>query len=176
MKVPIATGSGPLDPPPEIAGTFSASAAYVPRERTEGLDFSRPRVGRESGVRESEMSLRFDVRSVGDVLVVRCKGRLIFGDGIHQLASKVGGALAENRRALLHLGEVEAMDAAGLGLLAEMAASASDAGGEIRLCNVPGHIANLLSLTHLTQALQCHRTEAEGLAAFGDVSACRRAS
>ncbi len=122
------------------------------------------------------MSLRFDVRSVGDVLVVRCKGRMIFGDGTHLLAARVGQALAEKRHALLDLGEVEAMDAAGLGVLAEMAATASDSGGEIRLCNVPGPIATLLSLTHLTQAVQCHRSETEGLAAFGHASSCRRAS
>ena len=176
MKVPIFTGSGALDPPPEIAGTFSASAAYVPRERTERLDFSRLRVGRESGVRESEMSLRFDLHSVGDVLVISCQGRLIFGDGTHLLAATVGRALSERRHTLLDLGEVEAVDAAGLGLLADMAAMASDSGGEIRLCNVPGQIADLLSLTHLTQALVCHRSEAEGLAALGDVSPCRRAS
>lgn len=122
------------------------------------------------------MSLQFDVRSVGEVLVVRCKGRLIFGDGTHLLAAMVGRALAERRHALLDLANVEAMDAAGLGVLAEMAATASAAGGEIRLCNVPGHIASLLSLTHLTQALECHPSEAEGLAAFGADPACRRAS
>ena len=157
-------------------GTFDGSAAYIRGECTESLDFNRPYVGRESSIQGSTMSLQFDVRSVGEVLVVRCKGRLIFGDGIHLPAATVGSALAENPRALLHLGEVEAVDAAGLGLLAEMAALAADSGGEIRLCNVPGHIADLLSLTHLTQALECHRSEAEGLAAFGDVSTCRRAS
>lgn len=159
-----------------MAGTFSGSAAYLRKERWDARDFSRLCVGRDKGIRESEMSLRFDLHSVGDVLVVRCQGRLIFGDGTHLLAATVGRALSESRNALLDLGEVEAVDAAGLGLLADMAALASDSGGEIRLCNVRGHIADLLALTHLTQALACHRSEAEGLAAFGGVSPCRRAS
>ncbi len=176
MKAASSMGSDPLDPLPEFAGTFSTSAAYVAEECTEELGFSRPHVGREKGIRESVMSLRFDLHSVGDVLVIRCQGRMIFGDGTHLLAATVGRALAENRHALLDLGEVEAMDAAGLGVLADLAALASDSSAEVRLCNVPGHIATLLSLTHLTQALTCHRTEAEGLAAFGDVSACPRAS
>jgi anti-anti-sigma factor len=176
MKLPISAGGGSLISPPEMEGTVSHPAAYVLRDRTGRLVFSRPRVGREIGFQGSEMSLRFDCRSVGDVVVVHCKGRLTFGNGMQLLATQIGSVLAEKRRALLHLGEVEAMDAAGLGLLADMAALASDSGGAIRLCNVPGHVARLISLTHLTQALECHGTEAEGLASFGDPTARRRAS
>lgn len=122
------------------------------------------------------MGLTVDARSVGDVVVVYCKGRMDLGEGLEELAGTVKPHLDGGRSVLLHLGEVETIDAAGLGVLAELASHASDGSGELRLCAVPRHVAEVIALTHLADVLECYPTEKDGLASYLGIAAFWRAS
>jgi anti-anti-sigma factor len=117
------------------------------------------------------MNLRLAFRPVGNVIAVYCKGKITFGEAATLLSNPIATLLANRRQVLLHLGGVEAMDAAGLGTLAELAALARTSGGEIKFSNPPGHIASLLDLTRLSQILEVYETEEEALAAWGEGSA-----
>ncbi len=121
------------------------------------------------------MHLTFHSLSFGDVVVVHCKGKMTLGEGLDQLSTRISGLLGQ-RRVLLDLGGVEAVDAAGLGMLAEMAALAARSGRELSICNVPHQVADLISLTHLDEALGCYETERDGLASYLGISAFWRAS
>ena len=120
--------------------------------------------------------MRVDSRSVGNVVVVYCKGRLDYGEGLQELANNVRDPFHAGSSVLLHLGEVEAIDAAGLGVLAELAARASESKRELRLCNVPKHVAEMISLTHLAKVLECYPSEKDGLASYLGLAAFWRAS
>lgn len=122
------------------------------------------------------MHLQLDSRSVGDVIIVYCKGRVAFGEGLEALSEKVGGLLHANRSVLLDFRGVQAIDAAGLGVLADLAAQAWDSDGELRLCNVPAPVAQVISLTHLAGVLECYDTERDGLASYLGAAAFWRAS
>ncbi|MGO9209399.1 MAG: STAS domain-containing protein [Terriglobales bacterium] len=114
------------------------------------------------------MNLQLHCRPARKAVVVYGTGRITFGEEATLLFNQIGALLAKKRRVLLHLGGVEAMDAAGLGTLAELAARASTSGGEIKFCNLPGHIAILLDLTHLSQMLKVYETEEEALVGSGE--------
>ncbi|HVP51100.1 MAG TPA: STAS domain-containing protein [Terriglobales bacterium] len=111
------------------------------------------------------MNLNLHYRSADNTVVVYCVGRITFGDEATLLSNQIAALLAERQRVLLNLGGVDAVDAAGLGALAELAALARTSGGEIRLCSLPEHVSSLLFLTHLSQMLQVYDSEEEALAA-----------
>ena len=122
------------------------------------------------------MGLTVDSRSVGDVVVVYCKGRVDLGEGLEELADQVKLPLQSGSSVLLHLGAVETIDAAGLGLLAELRAYASESDRDLRLCNVPPKVAEVISLTHLADVMECYPTEKDGLASYLGIAAFWRAS
>jgi len=113
------------------------------------------------------VNLLLHFRSADDTVVVYCAGRITFGDEATLLSNQIAALLAKRQHVLLHLGGVEAMDAAGIGTLAELAALARTSGGEIKVCNPPEHVRNLFGLTHLSHRLQVYETEEEALAAWG---------
>jgi anti-anti-sigma factor len=119
------------------------------------------------------MSLTVDSRAVGDVVVVYCNGRMDLGEGLERLAENVRGPLRAGNPVLLHLGGVEAIDAAGLGVLAELA---SESSRNLRLCNVPRHVSEVIALTHLADVLDVYPTEKDGLASYLGLAAFWRAS
>ncbi len=98
--------------------------------------------------------------------MVYCAGRITFGKEATALSNCVAYLLVKGRQVLLHLGAVEAVDAAGLGVLARLGALARTS-GRIELCSVPEHVARLLEITRMSQVLQIRETEAEALAAPG---------
>lgn len=122
------------------------------------------------------MGLTVDSRSVGDVVVVYCRGRMDLGEGLEELVHEVKAPLQSGSSVLLHLGGVEAIDAAGLGVLAELAGQAAESSRELRLCNVPKNIAEVISLTHLADVVECYPTEKDGLASYLGIAAFWRAS
>ncbi len=111
------------------------------------------------------MNLRLHCRRANGMTVIYCAGRITFGKEATVLSSYIASLLAKGRRVVLHFGEVEAVDAAGLGVLAELSTLArTSGGGGIELCSVPELIAELLEMTHLSQVLRIHDTEAQALA------------
>jgi anti-anti-sigma factor len=112
------------------------------------------------------VNLLLHVRSADDTVVVYCAGRITFGEEATLLSNQIAALLAKRRHVLLHLGSVAAVDAAGIGTLAELAALARTSGGEIKICNPPEHVVNLFRLTRLAKTLQVHETEDEALAAW----------
>jgi len=122
------------------------------------------------------MALAVESRSIRDVVVVYCKGRLELGEALEEVVGTVKAPLRAGRSVLLNLGEVETIDAAGLGVLAELAAYAAESSRELRLCSVPRKVAEVISLTRLVQVLDCYPTEKDGLASYLGIAAFCRAS
>jgi len=118
--------------------------------------------------RGATVNLLLHCRSVGDTVVVYCAGRITFGEEATLVSNQIAALLVHRQHVVLHLEGVDAMDAAGLGTLAELAALARTSGGEIKFCNLPEHVRSLFRLTHLSQRLQVYETEEEALAAWGE--------
>ncbi len=122
------------------------------------------------------MGLTVDSRSMGNVVVVYCKGRLDLGEPLQELVECVRASFQAGKSVLLHLGGVESIDAAGLGVLAELAAEAGETKRELRLCSVPRQVAEVIALTHLADVLEIYPTEKDGLASYLGLAAFCRAS
>ncbi|HYX67491.1 MAG TPA: STAS domain-containing protein [Terriglobales bacterium] len=84
--------------------------------------------------------------------VVHCTGRMVAGE--RNLARLVAILDCQEPRIALDLGEVEAMDAAGVGALADLLRRAQDSGRELVLWNLGAHVREVLVVTGVGELFQ----------------------
>jgi len=97
--------------------------------------------------------LKVSVLNLGGMTVFRCAGRVVAGADTGALRDGVRDT-AEQRLIVLDLAEVDAIDAAGLGLLVFLHTSASIAGAELKLMNPTERTRRLLALTKLDSVFE----------------------
>ena len=107
--------------------------------------------------------LKVTIRKVGGIVVIRCVGRIVADEDFCAVRDGIGHS-GENRFIVVNLAEVDAIDAAGLGLLVSLHTSAAIAGVELKLMNPSERTRELLTLTRLDSVLEiCSRRDAEWL-------------
>ena len=120
----------------------------------------------------AQTKLALDTRDIGRVTVVRCKGRLVAGGEVEALRAHVVHLLRDRRAIVLHLGElvfidsIVFIDSSGLGTMVRTLTSTRQVRGDLKLCDVPGHVLKVLQLSHLTKLFDCHDSEDSAVAAF----------
>ena len=89
-----------------------------------------------------------DVERTGDVVVVRCAGRIVRGEAVRALRS---AAVSERdtRIVVLDLSEVEALDAGGLTALISLHHWTRERGVQLKLVNPQAFVRDMLNRTHL---------------------------
>jgi len=114
------------------------------------------------------VNLKMNTRNEGDVTVLLCSGRLVFGEESTALRDKVKSLLAEgNKRIVLNLGGVSYIDSGGLGVLVSLFTSAKAAGGDIKLANLTQRVGDLLQITKLLTVFEVHDGEQKAVESFG---------
>lgn len=113
-----------------------------------------------------EMALRIQTRISGDVFVVRCDGRIVFGDEGAALRARIGDMLSGSPRIVVNLKGVHHVDSGGLGILVGLSVSARNRGGEIKLVNPSQHVNDLLRRTKLDTIISVYRNDEDAVAAF----------
>ena len=116
------------------------------------------------------MPLSLEHRQVGDIAVVTCSGRLVEGAEAIALQQQLDELLQFGPRLILHLGAVEFVDSAGLGLLVRYSARTRRANGDVKLCAASAKLEAVLKATRLAQIYSTHASESEAIAAFYEPS------
>jgi len=114
--------------------------------------------------------LEVDVRRIGEVTLVKCKGRIVAGTESLTLQHRMTELLESERHFVLHLGDVTFVDSSGLGLLVRLAGVTRSKHGDVKLCSVGRDILHTLTITNLKQVLETHDSEVEALGAFYSTS------
>ena len=117
------------------------------------------------------MQLKLTTRSVKDVLVVDCVGRIVFGEESADLRDTVKMLLGQNNRVILNLSGVTYIDSGGLGTLVALYTTAHNAGGGLKLCNLTQRVGDLLQVTKLYTIFEIYDSEADALEAFAKEAA-----
>ena len=112
------------------------------------------------------MPLSLQSRSIGDIAVVACDGRIVEGPDATALDSYVKDLLPVQPYILLDFRDVAFIDSAALGLLVRLLARARAAHGDLKLCAVRPHIREVLRVTKLNATLKAYDTDADAIAAF----------
>src|SRR3989442_3462 len=100
------------------------------------------------------MALRIKTQISGDVFIVRCDGRIVFGDEGAALRERIGNMLSGSPRIVVNLNGVHYVDSGGLGILVGLSVSARNRGGELKLTrtdpDVPGPHLRLCDIYYRT--------------------------
>jgi anti-sigma B factor antagonist len=107
------------------------------------------------------------MRTVGAVDVVELSGKITIGEGEAELRKEVQELIdGGHKKILLGLEKVSFMDSAGLGELVACYKRAMEKGGTIKILRPSGKVADLLSLTKITEIFEIFEDEGEAIASF----------
>ncbi len=112
------------------------------------------------------MPLELKTRRQGDVTVVECAGRIIFGDETTYLRALVKDVIAKTPRVVLDLEKVRDVDSGGVGALLGLLTSAVSAGGGLKLARIGKKVHHTLSVTRLLGILSAYDTVEKAVASF----------
>jgi len=98
-----------------------------------------------------------------DYTLLRCSGRILRGDGADELLQVVKAQADRNLQ--IDLGDVEAIDASGLGALATLEKWAAEQGRTLQVVNPMGIVREAIEATHLNFVLQGSSTQTSHAAA-----------
>ena len=92
------------------------------------------------------MTLKMETDISGDVVILHCAGRLVFGDETAAFRERVRNILLGTQQIVVNLSSVEYIDSGGLGALVAALASTRHRHGEIKLAGPNQRVAELLNV------------------------------
>jgi anti-sigma B factor antagonist len=111
------------------------------------------------------MQLRLESRPVGDVLLIRCHGRIVSGNEVYTLHSQVGDSFVKYSDVVLQFDQVEFVDSSGLGALVRLVQAARSKGGDLKLSGVSPKILKTLEMTNLLSQFETYDSVEEAITA-----------
>ena len=113
------------------------------------------------------MSVKLNVRQVGDVSVMDVAGRITLGEGSSALRDALRDLVSKGQnKILLNLGEVSYIDSSGIGELVSGFTSVTNSGGTLKLLNLTKRVQDLLQITKLYTVFDVHDSEAHAITSF----------
>lgn len=97
--------------------------------------------------------LSLQIHSEGDVITIRCRGRLVAGvtDTLHQEVKRL---IPLNRRIVLDLTDLAQLDSMGLGTIVSLYVSARAGNCALELINLSPRVRELLGITNLLSVFE----------------------
>jgi anti-sigma B factor antagonist len=114
------------------------------------------------------MPLKMETHISGEVLILHCTGRLVYGDETAAFRARVKHMLLGTKQIVVNLSGMEYIDSAGLGTLVGLLASTRNRHGEIKLVRPTKRVTDLLRQTRLSNVFLCYESDDDAVAAFGD--------
>ena len=112
------------------------------------------------------MALNLEIARTGDIAVVQCRGRIVFGEEADELRRVVLGLLNETQRIVLDLLWIEQIDSGGLGTLVASFISARHRGAEIKIAALSPMIRQLLASTNVDRLFEVYDSTEEAINSF----------
>ena len=112
------------------------------------------------------MQLTLQSHNAGDVVVVRCRGRIVSGDEAAFLQSELEKLTELTKNVVLQLAEVSYMDSGGLGALVRIFGRLRAARGDLKLCEMSSFVGQVLRATSLLSVFNTYASEREAVEAF----------
>ena len=113
------------------------------------------------------MTLKVQTQVSGDVCILHCSGRIVFGDEGAALRERGRNILAGTPKVVVDLNEVDYIDSGGLGILVGLLVSARNRGGELKLVSPRKRVKDVLRRTNLDTIFGVYENNDEAVAAFG---------
>jgi anti-sigma B factor antagonist len=112
------------------------------------------------------MKLTCRSQKIGEVVVIRCEGRIVAGEEVHSLRLEIDKFQLETKKFILQLTDVAYIDSGGLGAIVRLLATLRSARGDLKLCQLSPIVQQTLQSTNLKGLFHTYGTEREAIAAF----------
>jgi anti-anti-sigma factor len=112
------------------------------------------------------MSLELDISMNDDIAVVRCRGRIVFGEEADELRRVILGLLPDTSRIVLDLAWVHHIDSGGLGTLVASFISARHRNAEIKFGGISSRAVQTLTSTHVGQLFEMYDSADAAIQSF----------
>lgn len=119
------------------------------------------------------MSLKLDISMKDDIAVVRCRGRIVFGEEGDELRRAILALLNQTSRIVLDLASVDHIDSSGLGTLVASFISARHRNAEIKFGATSPRAGQALTTTHVNQLFEMYDSTDAAIQSF---LPCRQAA
>jgi anti-sigma B factor antagonist len=111
--------------------------------------------------------MKIEARTIGDVTILDCSGKITLGEGTMTVRNTVRDILKGNgKKIILNLGDVNYIDSSGIGELVSTYTTVTNSGGQLKLLNLTKKIQELLAITKLLTVFQVFDSEQAALASF----------
>lgn len=111
--------------------------------------------------------MKIESRTVRDVHVLDCSGKITLGEGTMAIRNTVREVLKNGgKKIILNLSDVNYIDSSGIGELVSTYTTVTNAGGQLKLLNLTKKIQELLSITKLLTVFSVYQSEQEAIASF----------
>jgi len=112
--------------------------------------------------------LDIELRSLGQVKLVKLRGRLNLGDAVDRFRDTLGDLMSSgDTRIVLDLSEVPWIDSSGIGLLVKILTSAKQKGGSVKLLNPSKFTIQTLKMICLLDLFEVFDDQERAVASFG---------
>ena len=102
----------------------------------------------------------------GDVVILYCAGRLVFGDETAAFRERIRNILLGTQQIVVNLSRMEYIDSGGLGTLVGMLASTRNRHGEIKSVRPNKRVADWFQRTRLHTVFKSYESDDEAVTAF----------
>jgi anti-anti-sigma factor len=116
----------------------------------------------------TSMQLTLENQKIGDVVVIRCQGRIVVGAEIRSLQLELETLTRVTKKVVLQLEEVSFIDSAGLGALVRLFGVLRAQGGDLKLCQLSPFLLQVLQVTNLLRIFPICASESEAIQAFSE--------
>jgi anti-sigma B factor antagonist len=108
--------------------------------------------------------MKIETRTIGDVRVLDCSGKITLGEGTMAVRNTVRDILKNNgKKIILNLADVNYIDSSGIGELVSTYTTVTNNGGQLKLLNLTKKIQELLAITKLLTVFQVFEDEQSAL-------------
>jgi anti-sigma B factor antagonist len=111
--------------------------------------------------------MKIDTRTVGDVHILDCSGKITLGEGTMAIRNTVREVLKNGgKKIILNLGEVNYIDSSGIGELVSTYTTVTNQSGQLKLLNLTKKIQELLQITKLLTVFSVYDNEQKAISSF----------
>jgi anti-sigma B factor antagonist len=111
--------------------------------------------------------MKIETRTVGDVRILDCSGKITLGEGTMAVRNSVRDILNRDvKKIVLNLADVNYIDSSGIGELVSTYTTVTNNGGQLKLLNLTKKIHELLTITKLITVFQVFDDEQSVLSSF----------
>jgi anti-sigma B factor antagonist len=118
---------------------------------------------RAQEMEKEALELSLESRQEGKVMVIHCRGRVVYREEAAAVSRMVGDALRNSNEVVLDLEEVQSVDSAGLGELVVAHISAEEQGKTVKVVGANRSVGELLELTNLSSVFAVYSSLAEAM-------------